>query len=99
MRPTYILIVAFLVTLLAGTFLLMLPISVTGQPPWPYPLSTPPHEYGPRFAGGAPFSVAFFTATSATAVTGLAVVDTATYYTTFGQSIIAVLIQLEAWAQ
>ncbi|SPT75690.1 Ktr system potassium uptake protein B [Arcanobacterium haemolyticum] len=94
MRPTYILIVAFLVTLLAGTFLLMLPISVTGQPPWPYPLSTPPHEYGPRFAGGAPFSVAFFTATSATAVTGLAVVDTATYYTTFGQSIIAVLIQL-----
>ncbi|WP_216379518.1 TrkH family potassium uptake protein [Arcanobacterium phocae] len=94
MRPTYILIFAFLLTIIVGTFLLMLPISVTGQPPWPYPLSTPPHEYGPQFNGGAPFSVAFFTATSATAVTGLAVVDTATYYSPFGQTIIGILIQL-----
>lgn len=81
-------------TIMMGTFLLMLPISVTGQPPWPYPLSTPPHEYGPQFNGGAPFSVAFFTATSATAVTGLIVVDTATYYSDFGQAVIAILMQL-----
>lgn len=94
MRPTYILISAFIVTLIVGTFLLMLPVSVTGRPPWPYPLETPPFEYGPQFDGGAPFSVAFFTATSATAVTGLAVVDTATYFSPFGQTIIAVLIQL-----
>ncbi|QRV03074.1 hypothetical protein JTE88_08085 [Arcanobacterium phocisimile] len=94
MRPTYILISAFITTMLVGTFLLMLPVSVTGQPPWPYPLETPPYEYGPQFEGGAPFSVAFFTATSATAVTGLIVVDTATYYSTFGQAVIALLIQI-----
>ncbi|MDU1847745.1 MAG: TrkH family potassium uptake protein [Niallia nealsonii] len=37
---------------------------------------------------------AFFTATSAMTVTGLAVVDTGTAYTIFGQSIILVLIQV-----
>ncbi len=43
--------------------------------------------------GGAPFSTALFTATSATCITGLAVVDTATYWSGFGQGVILVLIQ------
>ncbi|MCL6466257.1 MAG: TrkH family potassium uptake protein [candidate division WOR-3 bacterium] len=43
---------------------------------------------------GAPFVDALFTATSATCVTGLIVRDTGTYFTTFGQVIILVLIQL-----
>ncbi|WP_219640754.1 TrkH family potassium uptake protein [Cohnella sp. CFH 77786] len=37
---------------------------------------------------------ALFTATSATCVTGLVVVDTGTYYSTFGQIVILVLIQV-----
>lgn len=44
--------------------------------------------------GGAAFLEALFTATSAVCVTGLAVVDTATYWTPFGQVAILVLIQL-----
>lgn len=40
------------------------------------------------------FVDALFTATSAVCVTGLIVVDTATYYTTFGQAIIMGLIQI-----
>jgi trk system potassium uptake protein len=42
----------------------------------------------------APFLVALFTATSAICVTGLAVVDTATYWTPFGQAAILVMIQI-----
>ena len=41
-----------------------------------------------------PFSSALFTATSATCVTGLVVVDTGTYFTFFGQVVILLLIQL-----
>jgi trk system potassium uptake protein TrkH len=37
---------------------------------------------------------ALFTATSAVTVTGLAVVDTGTHFTTFGQVVIAILIQI-----
>lgn len=44
--------------------------------------------------GGAGFLEALFTATSAVCVTGLAVVDTATYWTPFGQVAILVMIQL-----
>lgn len=44
--------------------------------------------------GGAPFRVASFTATSAVCVTGLTVVDTATYWSPAGQAIIMVLVQL-----
>lgn len=40
-----------------------------------------------------PFSTAFFTATSATCVTGLVVEDTYTYFSTLGQVIILLLIQ------
>ncbi len=47
-----------------------------------------------RNGGGAPFQIALFTATSATCVTGLAVVDTFSYFTIFGQVVILTLIQL-----
>jgi len=43
---------------------------------------------------GLSFTDAVFTATSAVCVTGLIVVDTATYFTTWGQLVILVLIQL-----
>lgn len=42
---------------------------------------------------GAPWLVALFTSVSAVCVTGLAVVDTGTYWSTFGQSVIMVLFQ------
>jgi trk system potassium uptake protein TrkH len=44
--------------------------------------------------GGMPFLEALFTSTSAVCVTGLIVVDTASYFTTNGQIIIMVLVQL-----
>ncbi|MBC7725614.1 MAG: TrkH family potassium uptake protein [Burkholderiaceae bacterium] len=44
--------------------------------------------------GGAPFLVALFTATSAVCVTGHIVVDTATFWTPFGQVVILFLIQI-----
>ncbi len=43
--------------------------------------------------GSAPFLTALFTATSAVSVTGLAVVDTAAYWTGFGRGVILALIQ------
>lgn len=42
----------------------------------------------------APFTTALFTSTSVTCVTGLTVVDTATYWSPFGQAVIVVLMQL-----
>jgi potassium uptake TrkH family protein len=44
--------------------------------------------------GGSSFRVAIFTSTSAICVTGLSVVDTATYFTPFGQGVIMLLIQI-----
>lgn len=44
--------------------------------------------------GGAPFMTALFTATSAVCVTGLAVVDTGTYWSGFGQAIVLLLVQV-----
>ena len=44
--------------------------------------------------GGAPFIVALFHATSSLCVTGLITVDTATYWTPFGQAVILGLIQI-----
>lgn len=41
-----------------------------------------------------PFIDAVFTATSATCVTGLVVVDTGTYWSTFGQTVILILVQV-----
>jgi trk system potassium uptake protein len=54
-------------------------------------LMLPPARVGP---GTAPFLTALFTATSATCVTGLAVVDTASYWSGFGQAVILGLIQI-----
>ncbi|QDT50805.1 Ktr system potassium uptake protein B [Symmachiella dynata] len=44
--------------------------------------------------GGAPFHVALFTATSASCVTGLILVDTGTYWSATGQTIILCLFQI-----
>lgn len=54
-------------------------------------LSLPIARAGP---GGAPLLTALFTATSAVAVTGHVVVDTATYWTPFGQAAILLMIQI-----
>ena len=54
-------------------------------------LMLPNSRVGP---GGASFLEALFTATSAVCVTGLTVVDTAVYWTPFGQIVILVLIQI-----
>ena len=43
---------------------------------------------------GAPFLTAAFTATSASCVTGLVLQDTATYWSTFGKTVLIVLIQI-----
>ncbi len=45
-------------------------------------------------SGGTSVLDAFFTATSATCVTGLVVVDTGSHFSTFGQAVILILIQL-----
>lgn len=47
-----------------------------------------------RQAGSVSFTDAFFTATSASCVTGLILHDTFTYWTTFGQIVIICLIQI-----
>lgn len=44
--------------------------------------------------GGAPLLTALFTSTSATCVTGLAVVDTPSYWSAFGEAVILGLIQV-----
>lgn len=54
-------------------------------------LTLPIARVGP---GGASFLEALFTATSAVCVTGLIVVDTATYWTGFGQVVILLMIQI-----
>jgi potassium uptake TrkH family protein len=54
-------------------------------------LMLPVSRAGP---GSAPPLTALFTATSATCVTGLAVVDTPTYWSTFGKVVILLLIQV-----
>lgn len=50
--------------------------------------------FSSREAGCAAFHDALFTATSAVCVTGLVVQDTATYWSSFGQLIILILIQI-----
>ncbi|HEU5110864.1 MAG TPA: potassium transporter TrkG [Micromonosporaceae bacterium] len=54
-------------------------------------LMLPVSRAGP---GSAPLLTALFTATSATCVTGLAVVDTATYWSGFGEVVLLVLVQI-----
>ena len=74
-HPTRLIPLAFLIVVLLGTALLMLPIaSVDGQT--------------------APLHVALFTSTSAVCVTGLIVVDTPVYWSTFGQVMILLMFQI-----
>jgi len=75
LHPTRAVALGFLLAILLGTVLLMLPWS---------------HAQGQA----APWMVAFFTSVSAVCVTGLVVVDTGTYWSTFGQSVIMVLFQI-----
>jgi potassium uptake TrkH family protein len=74
-HPARIVPLAFLAAIIAGTGLLMLPVSRAGS-------------------GAAPPLTALFTATSATCVTGLVVVDTPTYWSEFGKVVILALIQV-----
>ena len=68
-------LLGFLTMILAGTLLLMLPISTkTGE--WTC------------------FTDAFFTATSASCVTGLVLYDTATHWSVFGQIVLLTMIQV-----
>src|SRR5713226_5439303 len=75
LNPAQTIILGFATVILAGAFLLSLPVaSAAGKP--------------------IPFLTALFTATSATCVAGLVVVDTAAYFSLFGQLVIMLLIQL-----
>ncbi len=80
-----------------------------GRSPWQYPARIVPIAFlGAIFIGTAlmmlpaaraepghaPFVTALFTATSAICVTGLAVVDTPTYWSGFGEVLITVLVQI-----
>lgn len=73
-RPIQILPLGFLVVIIIGTALLMLPISTR--------------------SGSMSLFNAVFTATSASCVTGLTVVDTYGYFTSFGHVVLLLLIQI-----
>lgn len=80
MRPVRLLSLGYLITIMLGTFLLMLPIATKdGQ------ASTNIWEN---------LVDCLFTATSATCVTGLIPFDTFTHWTMFGQIVILCLIQI-----
>ena len=70
-----IIILGFMGLIVAGTILLLLPVSV-------------------KSGNNATIEDALFTATSAVCVTGLAVKDTASFWSTFGQAVILILIQI-----
>ncbi|MDO5721824.1 MAG: potassium transporter TrkG [Actinomycetaceae bacterium] len=91
-RPARTSALALASVIAVGTFLLMLPISRTGQPPWPQEAVA--RVAGPAIGDGAPLSAAFFTATSASCVTGLIVVDTETYWSVFGQVVLVILMEI-----
>jgi trk system potassium uptake protein TrkH len=84
-------------------------LGVRGQSSWRYPARIVPMAFLGAIAAGtalmmlpaaraepghAPFLTALFTATSAVSVTGLSVVDTPTYWSTFGQVLLTVLSQI-----
>jgi len=73
MSPPAMMVLSFLVLILVGTFLLMMPRMTTN---------------------GISFIDALFTSTSACCVTGLSVINTGTDFSTRGQVIIMILIQL-----
>lgn len=74
-RPARVIIFTFLMIILAGTALLMLPVATRSG-----------NSCGPL--------VALYTSTSATCVTGLAVVSTEHYWSMFGQVVILLLCQV-----
>lgn len=76
-KLTYVRIIAlgYLLVIIAGTGLLMLPVAT-------------------RPGNETDFLTALFTATSATCVTGLVVVDTYTHWSAFGHTIILLMIQV-----
>jgi trk system potassium uptake protein len=74
-HPARIVPIAFLLAIVVGTVLLMLPVSRAGS-------------------GHAPLLTALFTTTSAVCVASLAVVDTPTYWSGFGQVVIMLLMQV-----
>ncbi|MDO6739216.1 TrkH family potassium uptake protein [Wenyingzhuangia sp. 2_MG-2023] len=73
LNPAQLFIVSFLMLILLGSFLLMLPNATYTH---------------------ISFLDALFTATSAVCVTGLVVVDTGTFFTQFGQTVIIIMIQI-----
>ncbi|MFC1480150.1 TrkH family potassium uptake protein [Candidatus Omnitrophota bacterium] len=73
-HPAQTIILSFIIVILVGTILLMMPLSMADQ-----------SRLG--------FVNSLFTATSATCVTGLIVVDTATAFSVYGKTIIMLLIQ------
>ena len=75
LRPVQLLSIGYIIIVLVGAFLLMLPISSDN------------HTY--HF-----FVDSLFTSASAVSTTGLIVVDTGTYYSTFGELVILLLIQI-----
>ena len=80
-NPAFVFVVSFAALIGVGTLLLMLPVARV-QPP-----------NGTREVG-ATWLEALFTATSASCVTGLVVVDTSSYWSRTGQAIILALIQV-----
>ncbi|MGB0521567.1 MAG: TrkH family potassium uptake protein [Flammeovirgaceae bacterium] len=80
-KPAATFIFSFIILILIGTALLMLPAMTYGTPDMSY-------------RDSMPFLDALFTSVSASCVTGLAVVDTGTYFTFKGQLVIMFLIQL-----
>ena len=73
-KPAQTVVLSFVLVILVGTLLLMMPVMTTGE--------------------HISFINAFFTVTSAVCVTGLAVVDTATYFSIYGKISILILIQI-----
>lgn len=73
-NPTILFVISFLVLILAGTLLLLLPKTMV--------------------AGSLGFVDALFMATSAVCITGLSVVDIATQFTLFGQTVMLILMQV-----
>lgn len=90
-QPARASVLALALVIAVGTVLLMLPVARSGATPWQGGEAV---IAGPSFSGGAPLSVAVFTATSATCVTGLIVADTATYWSTFGQVVLTILMEI-----
>lgn len=74
-HPARMVTLGFLLVMLVGTALLLLPVAYTPS-------------------GSGDLLVAAFTTVSALCVTGLVTVDTASYWSPFGQAVILVLIQI-----